>query len=116
MSKVTVEPQYLPETSIEGKYNVRYRLATEDRNQSSAWSNIRTLTLPQKAVQVGTSTTGLIMSSFSVRNNVLLSSTTPDNDVIALAGPARPIVTAVAMHVLPNDSNIPDASPIQNIA
>jgi hypothetical protein len=47
---------------------------------------------------------------------LMITSSTPDNDVIALAGPARPIVTAVAMHVLPNDSNIPDASPIQNIA
>jgi len=50
------------------------------------------------------------------RSMLMITSSTPDNDVIALAGPARPIVTAVAMHVLPNDSNIPDASPIQNIA
>jgi hypothetical protein len=80
MSRIDISANELPESSIDGKYNVRYRLVTEDRNQTSSFSNIKTVTLPQFPVQVGSSNTGLIMSAVSVTDTVLLSTTAPTND------------------------------------
>jgi hypothetical protein len=80
MSKIDIAAEELPESSIDGKYNVRYRLVTEDRNQTSSFSDVKTLTLPLKTVQIGSSTTGLTMSAVSVTDTVLLSNTTPTND------------------------------------
>jgi hypothetical protein len=80
MSRVDIAAEELPESSIDGKYNVRYRLVTEDRNQTSSYSDLKTLTLPLKTVQVGSSTSGLTMSAVSVTDTVLLSSTIPTND------------------------------------
>jgi hypothetical protein len=80
MSRVDIAAEELPESSIDGKYNVRYRLVTEDRNQTSSFSDVKTLTLPPKTIQVGSSTSGLIMSAVSVTETVLLSNITPTND------------------------------------
>jgi hypothetical protein len=77
MSRVDIAAEELPESSIDGKYNVRYRLVTEDRNQTSSYSDVKTLTLPPKTIQVGSSTTGLIMSAASVTQTVVLSSAAP---------------------------------------
>jgi hypothetical protein len=77
MSNVEIVPSEMPESSIDGKYNVRYRLVTEDRNQTSSYSDVKTITLPQITVQLGSLTTGLVMSAVSVTDTVLLSETVP---------------------------------------
>jgi hypothetical protein len=77
MSNVEVIPSEMPESSIDGKYNVRYRLVTEDRNQTSSYSDVKTITLPQITVQLGSLATGLVMSAVSVTDTVLLSETVP---------------------------------------
>lgn len=77
MSNVEIMPSEMPESSIDGKYNVRYRLVTEDRNQTSSYSDVKTLTLPQVTVQVGSSNTGLVMSAVRVADTIVLSTVAP---------------------------------------
>jgi hypothetical protein len=81
MSKIEILATEFPESSIEGKYNLRYRLVTEDRNQTSSYSDVKTLTLPNVNVQVGSLSTGLVMSAISVTDTVLVSETVPTNAV-----------------------------------
>jgi hypothetical protein len=79
MSKIDIAASELPESSIDGKYNVRYRLVTEDRNQTSSYSDVKTITLPEVTVQVGSSVSGLVMSASSVTSTVFLSNTSPSS-------------------------------------
>jgi len=81
MSQIEILTTEFPESSIEGKYNLRYRLVTEDRNQTSSYSDVKTLTLPDIDVQIGSSAIGLVMSAVSVTDTVLLSETVPTNAV-----------------------------------